>query len=245
MAQIINAPDVTIETGDIEIGAVELKNATDDTRAKITALSGIVSSDVGLPVTDPISNAALGVTTGAAVVTDANGTIQQYLRGLVKLIVAKIGVTVAAGDDATEGTTTGAAVVTDADGTLQQYLRGLVKLWIGGLAASTNNIGDVDIATQPAMECATVAEYNVTLTTANTEYSQALPANCRKVVFRCRTAFDVRYAWVTGKVATPTAPYQTLRASAEYAIDGIKLAAGTVYLASATAAVVVEMEAWS
>src|SRR3990167_5132217 len=161
MAQIINAPDVTIETGDIEIGAVELKNATDDTRAKITALSGIVSSDVGLPVTDPISNAALGVTTGAAVVTDANGTIQQYLRGLVKLIVAKIGVTVAAGDDATEGTTTGAAVVTDADGTLQQYLRGLVKLWIGGLAASTNNIGDVDIATQPAMECATVAEYNV------------------------------------------------------------------------------------
>lgn len=32
--------------------------------------------------------AALGATTGAAVTTDANGTIQQYLRGLIKLIAA-------------------------------------------------------------------------------------------------------------------------------------------------------------
>src|SRR3989304_3430715 len=30
---------------------------------------------------------AIGVTTDAAVVTDANGTIQQYLRGLVKLFI--------------------------------------------------------------------------------------------------------------------------------------------------------------
>lgn len=38
--------------------------------------------------------AILGATTGAAVVTDDNGTIQQYLRGLVKLIVAKITVSI-------------------------------------------------------------------------------------------------------------------------------------------------------
>lgn len=31
--------------------------------------------------------ATLGATTGAAVITDANGTIQQYLRGLVKLLI--------------------------------------------------------------------------------------------------------------------------------------------------------------
>ena len=96
-----------------------------------------------------------------------------------------------------------------------------------------------------ALDCATVAEYNVMLTNANTEYSQALPANCRKLILRCRTADTVRYAWATGKVATPTAPYQTLRASAEYALDGIKVASGIIYLASATAGVVVEMEAWS
>lgn len=34
--------------------------------------------------------ATVGATSGAAVITDANGTLQQYLRGLVKLIVAKI-----------------------------------------------------------------------------------------------------------------------------------------------------------
>ena len=113
------------------------------------------------------------------------------------------------------------------------------------LPAGTNNIGNVDIATQPAGECATVTEYNLTLTNANTEYSQALPANARKIIFRCRTAYDVRYAWVTDKVATPTAPYQTLRASAEYAVDGIKLASGTIYLASATAGAIIEIEAWS
>lgn len=36
--------------GDIEIGAVELKNAADDTRAKVGALTGLASSDNGLPV---------------------------------------------------------------------------------------------------------------------------------------------------------------------------------------------------
>lgn len=40
------------------------------------------------------ANATMGVTTGAAVTTDATGTLQQYLRGLVKLIAAGISVTV-------------------------------------------------------------------------------------------------------------------------------------------------------
>ena len=103
----------------------------------------------------------------------------------------------------------------------------------------------VDVTRLSALDCATVAEYNVTLTNASTEFSQALPANCRKLILRCRTADTVRYAWATGKVATPTVPYQTLRASAEYALDGINVASGIIYLASATAGVVVEMEAWS
>jgi hypothetical protein len=55
-----------------------------------------------------------GIKTGAAVVTDADGTIQQYLRGLVKLIVAKITVQLDTGsnvvgkvgiDQTTPGTT--------------------------------------------------------------------------------------------------------------------------------------------
>lgn len=50
-----------------------------------------------------------GVTTGAAVVTDANGTIQQYLRGLVKLLVAKITV----GIDQTTPGANGVAIAGD------------------------------------------------------------------------------------------------------------------------------------
>jgi hypothetical protein len=48
---------ITIDPGDVEIGAVEIKDATTDTRAKIGTLSGLLASDVGVPVTDPILNA--------------------------------------------------------------------------------------------------------------------------------------------------------------------------------------------
>lgn len=96
----------------------------------------------------------------------------------------------------------------------------------------------------PALACATPTEYNVTLTNANQEYSQALPTGARKVIFRCRSVAECRYAWVTGKVAGPTAPYQTLKSGAEYATDGVNLTGKTLYLASATAGVVVEIEVW-
>jgi hypothetical protein len=47
-------------------------------------------------------NSVLGVSTGAAVITDTTGTIQQYLRGIVKLLAAYITVKV---DQTTPGTT--------------------------------------------------------------------------------------------------------------------------------------------
>ncbi len=103
----------------------------------------------------------------------------------------------------------------------------------------------VAVTTLPALEQTTATHYNITLTNANTEYSQALPANCRAFQFQCRTAYDVRYAFVTGKVATPTEPYFTLKAGAIYFKENVKLASVTLYLASATAGVVVEIEAWS
>lgn len=54
--------------------------------------------------------------------------------------------------------------------------------------------------------------YNVTCTSANTEYSQALPPNVRSFAVQPRTAVDVRMAFVTGKVAGSTAPFFTLKA---------------------------------
>jgi len=84
--------------------------------------------------------------------------------------------------------------------------------------------------------------YNVTLTLANTEYSQLLSNNTKGVRFRCRTAYDVRYAWVTGKVAASVAPFNTLPAGMDYFADEINLDAKTLYLASSQAGVVVEIE---
>lgn len=78
--------DATLVAEDVEIGAVEIKDGTADTRVKVAATGSIAEGDAALAVQAPV----LGVTTGAAVVTDAAGTIQQFLRGLVKLIVAKI-----------------------------------------------------------------------------------------------------------------------------------------------------------
>lgn len=96
---------------------------------------------------------------------------------------------------------------------------------------------------QPPVTTPTI--YNITLTLANTEYTQALPANTREFRFICRTLYDVRFAWVTGKVATPIAPYLTLPAGADYYSDNDNLASQTLYLASSTAGVIVELECWT
>lgn len=80
-----------------------------------------------------------------------------------------------------------------------------------------------------------------TLTIADTEYSVALPSSTRELRFRCRTAFDIRYAWETGKVATPTDPYATVWAGGEYHSDEKDLTGKILYLASSEAGVVVEI----
>lgn len=154
---------VTLSAGDIEIGAVEVKDGATDQRAKVLAPSTAPgATDPAIVVTiHPLSaggggavtiadgaDVAQGVTTGAKVVTDANGTIQQYLRGLVTFFANALGAgtaaaahrTTLASDDpavATLGATTGTKVVTDANGTLQQYLRGLVTFFANALGAGT------------------------------------------------------------------------------------------------------------
>lgn len=88
---------------------------------------------------------------------------------------------------------------------------------------------------------------NKTLTDANTEYEIDISLGTKFLTFQCRTSFDVRFAFIIGKVATPTAPYMTLKSGMSYSVpekflishDFVKL-----YLASAQAAVVVEYIAW-
>jgi len=106
--------------------------------------------------------------------------------------------------------------------------------------------GRLNVVVYNGVEKATgETSYNVTLASADTEYSQALPANTKRISFRCRTNYDVRFAFETGKVATPTAPYSTLKAGREYTEYDLDLAAVTLYLASSQAGVVVELECWT
>ena len=85
------------------------------------------------------------------------------------------------------------------------------------------------------------AVFNKTLTNADEEYSQAL-TSCKGVEFQARTEVAIRFSFETGKVATPTAPYMTLKAGQWYYFEG---SPATLYLASATAGTVVEIIQWS
>ena len=134
---------------------------------------------------------------------------------------------------AKDGSGTPLFAITDADGHAQTDVL--------SITAGTNVIGKVDSPiTAPT-------SYNITCTDADTEYSQALPTNCRFFEFQCRTENATRYAFETGKVATPTAPYHTLKAGDYYNSPQIAQAAApsTLYVASATAGVVIELLVWT
>lgn len=87
--------------------------------------------------------------------------------------------------------------------------------------------------------------YAVTVAAGNTQYSQALPANVRHFSVKCRTALDVRLAFVTGKVATPTDPYVTIPSGGSYNSPEVCTldSALTIYVAAASACVV-EIICW-
>ncbi len=93
----------------------------------------------------------------------------------------------------------------------------------------------------------TLTIYNTTLTNANTEYSQVLPASCRGFEFQCQTGVTCRWSNVTGKVATPTAPYMALQPNAFYSspLMNQDTSPSTLYFASATAGAIIELIAWS
>lgn len=88
-------------------------------------------------------------------------------------------------------------------------------------------------------------EYNVTMTNVNTEYSQALPSNTRTLEFWAREPVAIRFSFTTGKVATPTAPYETLKSRAYYYKENLNLTDKTLYLACASGGNHVEIIAWT
>ncbi len=87
--------------------------------------------------------------------------------------------------------------------------------------------------------------YNVTMTNADTEYPQALPANTKKFLIHTRDGTAFRLAFVTGKVAGPTAPYFTIPTDVPYWEDFIEPSSLTLYFACGSAGKVVEIICWS
>lgn len=119
----------------------------------------------------------------------------------------------------------------------------------GNLAAIKAKTDNLDIALTALRDAlilpaTTPVPYNVVMTSADTEYSQALPANTKKFLIHTRDGTVFRLAYVTGKVATPTAPYFTVPINKSYGEDFIKTS-GTLYFGCGSAGKVIEIIAWS
>jgi hypothetical protein len=92
----------------------------------------------------------------------------------------------------------------------------------------------------------TITEFNITLTVADTEYPQLLPANCKGIEFVSRGGYPTRYAFTTGKVAGLVSPYFTLKSNCSYENPAtLNLSSKTIYFASDNAGDVIELIAWS
>lgn len=86
--------------------------------------------------------------------------------------------------------------------------------------------------------------YNVIITNANTEYSQALPRGTKKFTVKERGGNPFRLAFATGLVATPTNPYFTVNANQVYWEDHLYLVDKTLYLAAPAGNRVIEIICW-
>jgi hypothetical protein len=149
---------VTLSGGDIEIGAVEGKDGTTDTRLKIGVVTAIAETDNAAAVQAPV----LGVTSGAKVITDVAGTIQQYLRGLIHLLISKI--TVVAEVSSMPVNTTTAGTVTALAGTVVATLPGgcssvalqVTGTWVGQLEFEGTVDGTNFVAVEASNGTATI-----------------------------------------------------------------------------------------
>ena len=117
----------------------------------------------------------------------------------------------------------------------------LIDNMIAGNEAQVDIVDEGDLV----KEATTPTIYNVTMASADTEYSQALPANTKKFTVQCQGNYDVRFAFETGKVATPTAPYAIIKAGMNYYEDNLNLTTKTLYFGCGTAAQVLEIVCWT
>ena len=86
--------------------------------------------------------------------------------------------------------------------------------------------------------------YNLTLTNAGTEYSQALPANTKKVQIKGRgnVGADIKLAFAAD--GTTSGPYMTIPAGGQHSMDMVYLNGTTIYLNGTISGEVAEILVW-
>ena len=85
------------------------------------------------------------------------------------------------------------------------------------------------------------AIYNVTMTLADTEYSQAIGSGIVRFHVRCRGFYDVKLAYKAGASGTA---YITVPTGAGYSETNVAKIPSTLYFQCPTAAQVLEILAW-
>lgn len=87
--------------------------------------------------------------------------------------------------------------------------------------------------------------FNVTLTTAGTEYSQSAPVaaqflgkSVKTIQIQCATSNPIQYAFAPG------GPYTTIRSGATYWKENLDLYNLVIYLKGTVDGVVAEIEVW-
>lgn len=226
--------DAVVAAGAAGTESAKLRRLTTDLDALLTELK--LKAD--LTETQPVSAASLPLPAGAG--TSANQTTMITALQLIDDLRNALGSVNT--DDLQVDVKTVPADVDIRDLTPAQD--GVLVWGFDGAAIhqiKTDAAGDlqVDVKTFGAT---TPVVYNVIMTTAATEYSQALPANTRKFLVKCRGAYDIKVCFTSGQSGTT---YVTAPSGMAYWEDLIQPSSITLYFQCATAAQVAEIVAWS
>ncbi len=126
-----------------------------------------------------------------------------------------------------------------------------VRSYLASMVAKQDT-GNASLASMAAST--TCTHDSIVLTVVNTQYSKALLEHCKKLTFRTVditdpdnpvAGNDLRYTFVTGKVATPTLPYMLLDGGAVFSETNLDLTSTTLYVAGVTAGDIVLLEMWT
>jgi hypothetical protein len=118
--------------------------------------------------------------------------------------------------------------------------RGNHYIKVGGLpTGASGTINPVPVELSQSARQAEI--FNITLSSANTEFSQALPSNTRKFILKTRGSSILKFSFVSGESGTK---FITLKPGAVYTDDNL-YASETIYFQSPTSGDVVEIIAYN